>query len=371
MLSKLFIVLFFISNTYCNENSVCHNNNDLECHKSYDSTMYQELSVCKDSNLDLEAILECKIVKHKYKNSVYDAFNLTLKVNDNKSYLEEAYFEWSISEDKHNKSTELIEKSNRTLNFTLNNDTNRYEANLTIFNIEENEKYDIQAMFNNYTLKCALEYEVEEETTSLYMSLLVMGVMVVIYLIIGLVHWFCPPDKYRTLDELLANLPSKHVEALKDLVSDDINLAREFDELNQDNNHISHKKNVNFNMAGIENRAYADDVFNDDDDDDEDSINRKLYQEANKLRKMSRVSQHSSFNSEQKSRVRFTNIGSVGSETISIGSNPLSNLDHAGFSSTDLENLQLKIMREKRRRDSVHPFKKTYALTTIESSDSE
>ena len=65
MLSKLFIVLFFISNTYCNENSVCHNNNDLECHKSYDSTMYQELSVCKDSNLDLEAILECKIVKHK------------------------------------------------------------------------------------------------------------------------------------------------------------------------------------------------------------------------------------------------------------------------------------------------------------------
>lgn len=370
MLSKLVIVLFFISNTYCNENSVCHNNNDLECHKSYDSTMYQELSVCKDSNLDLEAILECKIVKHKINNSVYDAFNLTLKVNDNKTYLEEAYFEWSKSDDKHNKLTELIEKPNFTkLNFTFNNDTSKYEANLTIFNIEENEKYDIQAMFNNYTLKCALEYEVEEETTSLYVSLLVMGVMVVIYLIIGLVHWICPPDKYRTLDELLANLPSKHVEALKDLVSDDINLAREFDEINQDNNHISHKKNVNFNMAGIENRAYADDVFNEDDD--EDSINRKLYQEANKLRKMSRVSQHSSFNSEQKSRVRFTNIGSVGSETISIGSNPVSNMDHAGFSSTDLENLQLKIMREKRRRDSVHPFKKTYALTTIESSDSE
>ena len=82
MLLKLIITLFLVSNTYCNEHSVCHNNNDLECRKTYDLTMFQELNVCKDSSLDIEAFLECKIVKFKHGNMNYDAFNLKLNVSN-------------------------------------------------------------------------------------------------------------------------------------------------------------------------------------------------------------------------------------------------------------------------------------------------
>ena len=191
-------------------------------------------------------------------------------------------------------------------------------------------------------LSCSLEHRVEEEKSGLYMALLVAGIVVVIYLIIGMFFWFCPPNSFKTIDELLSNLPTKHVEALRNLVAsqgmDEIDMDENEDELPHDNRRVS------FSPADNE-------AFELDDPDDED-LNRKIYLEVNKIRKMS----HVSLQINNKKIVRFANA-------LDANADDLVN--------NDLENLQLKIYREKRRRDSVHPFKKTCNLTTIESSDSE
>ncbi len=345
----LTILVYITRFVNCNRNHdlVCKERNDgLRCVKTFNTEMIKEVSICKNSLIDTEAIkYECRISTYSHENKPYNAININLTVGNYS--VTDASFQWFKKEESIHFSNKKFNKTNKkTLQFDFNNKTEKYQAELIIYNIEENTKYKIETEFDldNETLmlSCLLEHRVEEEKSSLYMALLVIGVVVVIYVIIGMFFWICPPDSFKTIDELLSTLPTKHVEALKNLVENEGIIEIDMNENEHEPDDFNRR--ISFNPA--DNQA-----FELDDPDDED-LNRKIYREANKLRKMS----HISLQVNSKKIVRFANA----LET-----------DPDELAKNDFENLQLKIYREKRRRDSVHPFKKTCNLTTIESSDSE
>ena len=343
MIFKLLILTLLSLNINANHerSSSCKpEGNELKCVKTFNSEMIQELNVCKanSNDLDYQIKLECKIISYKK----YKSIKVSLSINTS---IDSAVFEWfknhELRTSNHNTSIRT-----ESVNFTLSNDTQKYEADLTIINIEENIKYNVCYKSNNQ-LCCQLKYELEEEQSSLYMALLVICVIGIIYIIIVIVFWLCPPDSFRTIDELLATLPAKHVEALTQLVANDVNKNAEEEIIHQ-----IRRKSV---RHGTDNVA-----FEFDDIDEEENVNHKLYLEANKLRRASQLGQNDE--SHAKNKVRFTDSNSIDTNNTS---------DALKVKSEDWENLQMKIYKEKRRRDSVHPFKKTYDLTNYESSDSD
>ena len=79
----------------------------------------------------------------------------------------------------------------------------------------------IISLLDDYSMCCHLEYDTHEENLiqlNFYMALVVVGLLSLIYAIIAIIFWKCPPASFRSVDEMLTQLPSNHVKALKQMV---------------------------------------------------------------------------------------------------------------------------------------------------------
>lgn len=232
--------------------------------------------------------------------------------------------------------------------------------------------------FDDPSVCCRVEHAPIEEDTNIYMCLIVIAILLVMYAIIMVVFWRCSPSSYRTLEEMLSSLPSSHVERLKSLVVD-----QAFDDEDEDDedeesdiesdSEAKRKPRVRIDSQFTEigeNPAYE---ASDDDNDEpqvpptssrdkrrasrvsrvsfatakEDDIEYNLRKEAQKLRRLSRVSLGSI-------KVPPKGVKFAESETV--------------INLNDIEDLKIKIFNESKRRASVKPFKKPFDL---EISDSD
>lgn len=350
---KILVLFFFVlldEKITCSKSSKsCKEHDKLKCKRTFNTEMIQEMHECIDQT-DLSLIkLECQIAKYKK----HDSINVMLSFTPNSNQLNEsATFNWFAIHNVDHRFNSNSHSYKKLVGISFNNFTNRSEANLIIKDIEENLEYKVCSYFgefNSTPLCCKLKNHIEEEHSNLWMALLVTGVLVLIYLVISLVFWLCPPNEVKSIEELLASLPTKHVEALTKLVSNEsISIPDEevvIEELNR-------RKSL-----GFANPAYeADDT----------DIELKLYLEANKLRRLSRMSQHAAALNEDtkaiRQRVTFADLDTIKDQDGNF---------HMNLNAKEIEDFQAKIFKEKKRRDSVHPFKRTYDLTNIESDDSD
>ena len=295
---------------------------------------------------------ECKIIllreKEKLIKAIDSIFSLRDLKNDTITYVE---FEW---EAKHGDEKMILQDKNNKRNISLNytNVERLLDARLTLREIDYEINYEIctriEGLFDD-KICCEVELKEAEEESNIFLSLLVLGVIVLFLVIIMLVFWLCPPTEYHSLDEMLEQLPTSHVEALKTLVTE-----AEMEEMDDDDHDFDLPKNlkskkVRINIAGteIDNPAFE------DDENDED-IDHQLMIQAQKIRRMSMVPRGPTGDTtvKKKGGVRFKDEES--NEEVHMN---------------DMDNLRIKLFNESKRRASIKPFKKTFQLDISSDSD--
>ena len=312
----------------------------------------QQLTVCASAfdyedrtreiincNIPFEAKLrfECKIVYnfHVTESRAYTGIQAQLKITDKhrklSPVLNATVFQWDRSYANNNLSQSKI------VEFTFDNATGDLTADLIIYNIALETSYKIcpmLEMIGEERVCCEVEAQSHEEdlfALNFYMALVIVGLVALIYLIIVIIFWKFPPPTYKSVDEMLSHLPLKHVKALKQLVS-----KSETDQEDADFTDTIHGVAAGVDNPGFKSNEEMYDTY---------GTNESLYVEANKLRRMSRTSQ-------------FSAPANACISTINISANIL-----------DPQSLAVKILKEEKRRASLKPYKKTYALEN--SSDSE
>lgn len=258
---------------------------------------------------------------------------------------------------------------------------------------------------------CGIEYILEEEEKNIFMGIIVVGILIFMYLIIGVAFWRWPPNQYTNIDDMLTKLPDSHVEKLMNLMSDDQNEEDEYDtdeesrapSVNDDESTAvsgGKKKRarvrINENFTEIvttgDNPAYE--TSDDEIDEEEDAAIRQRMrrksqqpQEGVRSRRMSRVSfaggddindvEYNLIKEAQKfrrmSRMSVGSIRAVVPQPAQGRTKGVKFADMPPAESTilnvnDLEDLKVKIFNEGQRRASIKPFKKPFDL---EVSDSE
>lgn len=233
-------------------------------------------------------------------------------------------------------------------------------------------------MFENSKVCCAIEDRTEEIDSNIYMVLIVIGILVIIYLIIGIIFWRFPPSSYHSIDDMLEKLPTSHVERLKSLVVDRYVSDEEEEYLDHENlsdissekseppKYVKNRKKVKVRIddhfTEIDNPVYekSEDEYDADGDDEKDATKKvtikddgveyNLQKEAQKLRRMSKISVSSiKAVSNAHKGVKFADSG----DTV--------------LNINDMDNLKAKIFNESQRRASIKPFKKAYNLDVSDS----
>jgi hypothetical protein len=295
---------------------------------------------------------ECKIIllreKEKLIKAIDSIFSLRGLKNDTITYVE---FEW---EAKHGDEKIIRNKNNsRNISLDYTNIERLLDAKLTLKEIDYEISYEICTRIEGLVNKicCEVELKEAEEESNIFLSLLVLGVVVLFLVIIMLVFWLCPPTEYHSLDEMLEQLPTSHVEALKTLVTEAD--MEEMDDGVQDHDFDLPKslksKKVRINTAGTE----IDNLAFEDDENDED-IDHQLMIQAQKIRRMSMMP-HGPIGDttvKKKGGVRFKDVES--NEEVHMN---------------DMDNLKIKLFNESNRRASIKPFKKTFQLDISSDSD--
>ena len=332
---------------------------------------------------------ECRIFLEKTNEKSEKAIDATFRTN-NTIQNQTVEFSWHIMsphEDKNKikKSTSKPNKRNVTL--SPESDPKSAMANLKLLGVEEEISYKVCGRVLNtsgkdYEICSEVELKEEVEKSNIFLSLIVIGVVVVFLAIIMVVFWQCPPAQFNSIDEMLEKLPTSHVEALKRLVVDtDTVLADEVDTSGENSEFRARRKRagssrttpveetrggkvrINTNVIEIDNPAF-------EDDDEEDEIQRKLKFTANRLRRMSmgNVAMTSSrpkpedvgiisVESEEPMRKKGGGVRFVDSDDITSQGEQMSEMDQ----------LKVKIFNESKRRASIKPFKKRLGYVSSDS----
>jgi hypothetical protein len=288
-----------------------------------------------------------------------------------KENLDEIQFDLSKEKSKSFNLTQLKKNENESKIL-------EFDAELVLKEINEDSIYrvclDIASLnLTDDSLICSLIVYQSHDEENIYMGLLVIGILVIIYVIIVLVFWKCPPT-FDDIDELLEKLPTSHVVALKELVESQEGNEDEEDDTPKPKN-IEQYDGVNLRSRSHRRQSTVEKILHvptnlaqpdSDDDDLEDKNQRELRKEMLKFRRMSRVSIGNDQDShrvsvssnqtrKQKPKVKFDKKHVV------------MDFDEV----TGEQDIAKKIFNESRRRASIKPFKKAFDLNASSSeSDS-
>jgi hypothetical protein len=326
---------------------------------------------------DFNLTYECRIKSdQKINNRIYDSILSNLIIYPIKNDLNYVFSTFKWRKILHKKIDHPI-FYNQEKNITMTKESNRYLAKLVLYKISHENEYEICTKVPNISIQnlcCRMEkHETEEE--SIYMSLIVIGIVFIINFAIVIVFWKCPPSAFQSLDEMLKKLPTSHVKKLKKLIlenqdSEDIDISSE---------KMDQKKNFNDKKILYKNRrrnnfkniTFSDDQANkkeypsyeeDLETDKIDDIEQNLRFEIKKIRRLSKVSLDSiKFDKNDSSKSNKKNFG-------------VKFADHNNEIILDMNyevpNFRKKIIDENKRRASINPFKKTFKLDiSSESSD--
>jgi hypothetical protein len=393
--TTLFLALLIIL-TKCNE----HAHSNLICASSFLKENRSEQVVnCLTTNLDLKIKInfECQVrlSEKVFINSskAYDIVKSTLildSLSSDTSILgkfKQATFFWeklqaeqehrhqsnktysprNLFEKKKNEETsELANKINITFSQLSQEDEtkNGVQANLVLYDILPELVYKICVQVDDLISKtdfvcCEIErLEEEEDESRILMSLLVIGVILLIYLIIILIYWKCNPTNF---EEILEQLPSTHVNQLKNLKITDPEIDAKLGDGDSAKDNIERylhrrmvtrqgRKSINLShhtSTGFENESYEDDL-----DEQENKIVEALKFEANRLRRMSQLS----------------------TVAIDLKEKPERPAKSVKFAEThehieEDEERVMRMLHDRKRRASVKPFKKVLDLELSSDSD--
>jgi hypothetical protein len=223
-------------------------------------------------------------------------------------------------------------KMNQTLNANC--------INLSKLSLNESEKCftlnDLKAVL--FKIECKGEnHRIDELNSDINMTVIVCCILLLLYLIVFIVYYKCAPNNnYKTVDEMLETLPSRHVMLLKQLVLD-----REH--YNDENGNINVKGSVTNQRRRLREqiRDPIDSIY---DKTRTKSINYGFEVDPND--------------------VKMSNLKRSSISLISDLTTQTNNEKHMNL------NLTNKINDESKRRLSVKPFKKIYSLNAIDSSSS-
>lgn len=375
--------------------SFCQNLPPIVCANSYDKhERKQEVVNCILPDKKLNLNFECRILENqklltKNTDNVVEAKLLLKDKSVEQNY---SVFYWKgVKESEHYRSVqseheEETFKYNKSVVFSK--DKNSTSARLVLYKINFEYTYKICVNVPDLIEEkvcCQVEYLEEEEESNIFMVLIVFAVVVVLYVIVLIVSWKCPSSSFKTIDDLLEKLPTGHVEKLKNLVlereieidQDDVEDEKSTPNAETDSNNLKYARyrkqprgkrqtrvKISENFVEIDNLAYDKDedeeknAENSRENEEEEDIEFKLYKEALKLRRMSRmsVSYPPKFDSNDFSK-----------PTEKKRKQSVKFLDNDTLALTEMDQIKLKIFQESKRRASVAPFKKAYDLDVSDS----
>lgn len=402
MSNKLKFTFLLFSILITKQKLNCQNLSSILCANSYDKLHRNYETVnCIFPFSEAKVNYECRILygeKLQSKNTD-DVIEAILTLNYLPQQNESIFYWKSVQEQHHTQPKQLKRRSTHDSNdievfkynasVILTKDKNTSIARLVLYKIYHETLYKVcvgfPGLIESNKICCTVEKQEEEEESNIFMSLIVFGVLAIIYAVVVIVFWLCPPSEFHTIEDLLEKLPTGHVERLKNLVIDHDKDLEEMSDLGSDKDlqgpdrskYARSRKNkskkrstkirIDDNVVEIDNPAYVeeDDDFEgtqwdnhsgNGDDEHRDEIELNLYKEAQKLRRMSRVGvsqiklQKNPNEIKGKQAVKFADI------------------DFAVDGLTEMDNLKLKIFSESKRRASIKPFKRAYDL---DLSDSE
>lgn len=397
-LIRTFVILFINLHFHAESNEILSTESKYLCATSYiEQNRTLEIVNCIYDPLGEHPIrlnYECKVIQHKDSEAIETKLIINEKIEINY-----ATFKWAIEKEEHhgkklNKSRYAYNEAElkNLKNVTLSETEAGLEATLVLVNIEKDVPYEISVFVPEFNKKysaepeeihCTIEITEEEEKNNVFMSLIVIGILLIMFVTIMIVFWKCPPNEFHSVDEMLEKLPTSHVKALKKLV-----LEREGEE--DDNESVkteNSKENlpyryrkrkdvikqrgkvrVNTNVTEIDNPAYVDDSEAEKSEKSElEDVETRLRFEKLKLRRMSRVSVGQISRSSSVPRASIENLEpAVGRKG---GVRFADDTDDA-VPMSEIDNLKVKLFNESKRRASVKIFKKSYNLYVSSDSDS-
>jgi hypothetical protein len=312
---------------------------------------------------------QCRIKSdQKIRNRIYDSILSNLNIKQNKNDLSNISSTFTWKKIHHKQSISLGEK-----NITLTKESNNYFAELILYKISYETAYEICTKVPNINIMdlCCRIKNVEPEEEPIYMPLIVIVIVFIINFVVVIVFWKCPPSAFHSLDEMLEKLPTSHVKKLKKLLlegqDDDkssekekIDKNRNFIDINTKNRRMKISKNITFNNEINNFNAKDNPAF--EEDSETGDIEHYLRFEAQKIRRLSRISldsieldpNDSSKPIKKKLGVKFADQN----KEIILDKN------------NEVKHFRKKIIDENKRRASIKPYKKAFNLDiSSESSD--
>ncbi|CAF0955248.1 unnamed protein product [Brachionus calyciflorus] len=335
---------------------------------------------------------QCKVYLNKNleTSNTQNIVEADFRLKDQVINQKEATFYWR-SFKEHSHSTHYHRSENEfkniaKINFTLNESKNISKASVILYKIHYETVYEVcvnvEGLFSQEDkVCCSVENKEEEEESNIFMVLIVLGILLLIYVYVVIASWKTSKSE-KTLDDMLETLPTAHVERLKSLfiAADDEEIDDDNDDdlINDENKleeheHIQTELFVKNNKKGKsakrvmikENPAYEPDdegevihrKINVKNEEEIDDIEFNLYREAQKFRKMSRMSV-AAIPKEDLKRLK---------ENRQAKSVKFSEKDDSNTHIDELDMLRLKVYNESKRRASIKPFKKAYDLDVTDS----
>jgi hypothetical protein len=264
----------------------------------------------------------------------------------------EIFFEWfKIS---HGQRSHAKSLGNRTLALQRAGNSS-LDARLILYDIVPDTLYRVCAAQTAPSLIfpdspedfcCEIEQLEVEETDNIFMVVVVVGIVFLIYFIVVMVHWKCQPSAFNSIDEILGTLPSAHVEKLKKMIVEQEECLSAGDNMSETGQETDTKvtpvavvQPYTKNSRSAKNRRASVATFRSI----LDTYDNRGYESGDEV----------------------TSVTSKNKQTVvkfADESNVIDDLDELG-------RLKLKVLKESKRRASINPFKKTYALNV--SSEEE
>lgn len=281
-----------------------------------------------------------------------------------------ANFFWNSQVKHHSESVESHSaeeefKHNQTVDLSINS-KNESTATVILYKLHYETVYTICVNMNDtfeQKVCCTVENLEEEEESNIYMVLVVLGVLLLIYAFVIIATKVTSKEE-KSIDDLLETLPTAHVERLKSLfeVAEEEEDVSEYDsdgtaeEKSIDSLSLGKKLKSDKKVTIRDNFGYepdADEEKRENYENEIDDIQLNLYKEAQKFRKLSRMS-IAGFSTEDLTKLREKRT-----KNVKFDKNlPMVN---------EINKIKLKVYNESNRRASIKPYKRAYDLGASDS----
>lgn len=362
--------IFFSTITQCSDELICAKASpkDEYSHQTVNCKFIDENLRNYEINYQCTIYVDRELQSSNSQNVVQVEFSLLGYTEKSKT----VNFYW-ISYLKHHMhsieshSVEEQYKHNRTVGLSINSN-NESTAEIILYKLHYDTVYKVCVNMNetfDQKVCCIVENLEKEEESNIYMVLVVLGVLLLIYAFV-IIATKITNKKEKTIDELLEKLPTAHVERLKSLFEinedeEDISdySSEEITEEEKSFESIPTIKKTKFakKVTIKDNFGYEPDTDettrNDKNPEEIDDIQFNLYKEAQKFRKMSRLS-IAAISTDDSERIKPKRTKNVKfNQDLSV--------------INGINNIKLKVYNESNRRASMKPYKKPYHLGASDS----